>query len=437
MTLIFLYNNVIILTKKEALTMLIQFSAGNYTSIRDEITMSMVAGTGTEHSGRLISFGNEELIPSAAIFGANAAGKTNIQKAMTAAILFVRNSNQLQINMPIPLIIPFGFDKTHPKEPCWFDFIFTVGNTKYQYGFATDTNKVYEEYLYRYTSSRGSMIFKRTNTDEYRFTKANESELKKYQKYNTDNKLFLSTATNWNCELTKEAFMWFAEGIDTFNGTNLQQSGLADYDSMGEVIKPFTKKLLENADINITDYSIESQEIPVSNIPAGLFPPGLEIPTDAKVFSKEYKIFTQHRVKNENGEEVYSLPINEDSEGTRRLFFFSPAIMKALEKGRVIVVDEMDSSFHPLLLDYLIDLFNNKETNKNGAQLIFNTHSLNNLSLEKFRRDQIYFVEKNGAGATELFSLDDFSTRKTEDVRKRYLQGRYGAIPNIGLGDLL
>lgn len=417
--------------------MLIQFSTGNYTSIRDEITLSLVAGTGSEHSERLITLGKDKLIPSAAIFGANAAGKTNIQKAMTAAILFIRQSNQLQINMPIPRMVPFLFDKEHPNKPCWFDFIFSVGQTKYQYGFSADASKVYEEYLYKYTSSRASMIFERTKTDDYSFTKSNESELKKYKKYNTANKLFLATATNWNCKLTKEAYMWFAKEIDTFNGITLEQSGLAAYDSMGDAIKPFTKKLLENADINITDYSFESHEIPVNSIPTGLFPPGIELPADAKIMSKEYRILTQHKVKNENGIEIYSLPLNEDSEGTKRLFFFSPAIMNALENGCVVVVDEMDSSFHPLLLDYLIELFNDKETNKKGAQLIFNTHSLNTLSLDMFRRDQIYFAEKNAAGATELFSLDEFSARKTEDIRKRYLQGRYGAIPNIGLGALM
>ena len=417
--------------------MLIQFSAGNYTSIRDEITLSMLAGQGSEHSGRLIEFGKESIVPAVAIFGANAAGKTNIQKAITAAILFVRNSNQLQINMPIPLMVPFLFDKSHPNEPCWFDFIFTVGTTKYQYGFSADITKVYEEYLYRYTSSRAAMIFERNNTDNYKFTKANEGELKKYVKYNTENKLFLSTATNWNCKLTKEAFMWFAENIDTFNGETLESSGLAEYDKLGDSIKSFTKNLLENADLNISDYSFESKEVPIKGLPAGIIPPGMEIPTDAKVMSKQFKIMTEHKVVNDNGIERYSLPLGDESNGTKRLFFFSPAFKKALEKGCVMVVDEMDSSFHPFLLDYLIDLFNDKSVNKKGAQLIFNNHSLNTLSLEKFRRDQIYFVEKGVSGTTELFSLDEFSTRKTEDVRKRYLQGRYGAIPNIGLGELL
>ena len=223
--------------------MLIQFSTGNYTSLRDEITLSMIAGQGAEHSDRLIEFGKESVIPTAAIFGANASGKTNIQKAITAAIKFVRNSNQLQINRQIPLMVPFLFDKEHPHEPCWFDFIFTVGATKYQYGFSASATKVYEEYLYKYTSAWPSMIFERTDTDSYKFTKAHEKELKKYTEYNTDNKLFLSTATNWNCKLTKEAFMWFAEGIDTFDGETLEQSGLARYDELGDLIKPFTKNI--------------------------------------------------------------------------------------------------------------------------------------------------------------------------------------------------
>ena len=108
-----------------------------------------------------------------------------------------------------------------------------------------------------------------------------------------------------------------------------------------------------------------------------------------------------------------------------------------MENGRTIVVDEIDNSLHPLFLEYLIQLFNSRENNPNKAQLIFNTHSVETLSLDLLRRDQIYFVEKNHEnGVTELYSLDEFFPRKTENVRKGYLQGRYGAIPNIGLEDL-
>lgn len=415
--------------------MLLQFSVENYTSIRDEITLSLVAGSGAEHRDRLIKYKKERILPTAAIFGANAAGKTNIQRAMTAAIMFIRRSNELQINNPIPLMVPFLLDQKHRNEPSNFDFIFTVGDTKYQYGFSANSTAVFEEYLYKFSSSWKSMIFERTNIDHYEFTKANESELNKYKDKNTPNKLFLSTATSWNCELTREAYMWFAESIDTFDKFSFED--IDDIAKSGDSVKPFIKNLIGNADINIDDYFIETKRIEHKTMPSELIPLGINFPENATVFEEQVNITTVHKVENENGTEKYAMPFDSESEGTKRLFMFGPKLKRALENGSIMMVDEMDSSFHPLLLDYLIEIFNDKNINKNGAQLIFNTHSLNNLSLDYFRRDQIYFVEKDASGSTELYSLDEFSARTSDDIKKKYLQGRYGALPNIGFEGLL
>lgn len=413
--------------------MLIQFTAGNYASIRDEITLSMVAGKGKEHEEILIPFNKEKILPSAAIFGANAAGKTNIQKAMTAAILFIRNSNTLQVGNLIPLMIPFLMDDDHKNKPCFFDFIFTVNGIKYQYGFSADSKSVKEEYLYKYNSSRPTTIFERTNTSNYDF-KTNESKLRKYVEKNTENKLFLSTATMWNCELTKEPFMWFINGIDTYSEDTLKQAEYQEIVEGDSSTKSFINKLLSNADINIIDYNVDSNDISSSDIPKELLPMGLPIQEDT-VF-KKVTINTFHMVGENGDEKIYQMPFESESEGTKRLFIFAPLIKKALENGSTMMVDEIDSSFHPVLLNYLISIFNNRSINKNGAQLIFNTQSLTQMSLDILRRDQIYFVEKNLLAASDLYSLDDFSPRKEEDIRKRYLQGRYGAIPTIKEGEL-
>ncbi len=402
--------------------MLIQFAVENYTSLRDETVLSMRAGAGSELRENLLEYKDGKLLPTVAIYGANAAGKSNIFKAMAAAIRIIRESNDRQIDKPVPFVQPYAFDKKHQDMPSKFDFIFAVGGTKYQYGFSADTSKIYDEYLYKFATKQASLIFERTDTTTYKFTKSNEAKLKQYEEKTAANKLFLSTATSWNCELTKEAYMWFANGLDVYdNGSfNMSLGTLESFANGGECLKSFITSLLKTADINISGYSIDTE---TAAAPGGLM--------------KSYTLRTSHCVKNGDETLEYTLPFNAESEGTKRIFIFGPIIKDALEHGRTIVVDEIDNSLHPLFLEYLIGLFNNKETNPNQAQLIFNTHSVETLSLDLLRRDQIYFVEKNNSdGATELYSLDEFSPRKTENIRKGYLQGRYGAIPNIGLEDL-
>ena len=151
---------------------------------------------------------------------------------------------------------------------------------------------------------------------------------------------------------------------------------------------------------------------------------------------KSINITTTHTITTEKDEtQEYILNLNEESTGTQNLFYISPVLEETLKEGKILVIDEIDKSLHPLLVKYIVELFNNKEINKNNAQLIFNTHDTNLLSLDLFRRDQIMFTEKKyESGETELYGLDDFSVRKKEDIKKGYLLGRYGAIPFMGNG---
>lgn len=191
--------------------MLIQFAVENYMSLRDETVLSMDAGAGSEHRENLQEYQDGYLLPTAAIYGANAAGKSNIFKAMTAALRIIRESNDRQIDRPVPFIHPYAFDEEQRHLPSKFDFTFVINHVKYQYGFSADSSKIYDEYLYKYSSKLPSLIFERTNTNDYKYTKSNESKLKQYEEKTAPNKLFLATATNWNCELTKEAYLWFAK----------------------------------------------------------------------------------------------------------------------------------------------------------------------------------------------------------------------------------
>ncbi len=409
--------------------MLLQFNVSNFMSIKDEIVLTAFANASKDHENNIIHLGKDRILPSLALYGANGAGKSNIFKALTSAIMLVRRSNNMQVNMPTGFE-PFLFDENKKKEKTKMDFIFVHNGKKFEYGFLADAQYVYEEYLYEYKSSKPTMIFERTDITNYRFTTAYK-HLSEFQYKNTSNKLFMCTATAWNCEETKDAYLWFAEGIDTYNRLSIQSNQYLDYldrHKDNKDTKEFLLSMLKHAEINIQDYEFESEVIesaPISIVP------GIQIDQSLLGTIKRFRLDTIHQVEQKDGSfQSYKLPFDHESDGTMLLFAYGPIIMEALEKGRTIVIDELDNSLHSNLARYLVGLFNDLEVNRNGAQLIFNSHDINLLDLELFRRDQIYFVEKdNRTGITDLYSLADFSPRKSENIQKGYLQGRYGAIP--------
>lgn len=418
--------------------MLIEFSVENFMSIRDKVTLSLLAGKETENMENVILNEKNNILKSVAIYGANASGKSNIFKAITAAIILIRTSNSRQVNDKLLNIVPFKFDEKSKNKPSKFEFIFEINNTRYVYGFSADINQIYDEYLYQYLSAKPTTIFERTNVNNYEFKK-DVSELVKLSKTNTPNKLFLATATAWNYERTKEPFMWFANNIDTFNSNVDYQNQAFDMfenDTNGD-LKRFTLNLLKEAEINIDNYEIQKEDLSAEKL-ALMFPDpiikNIISNNNANFKGVGRNVFTSHNVNNTK----YILNMAEESLGTQNIFFLSPLLMDTLSKGKTIIIDEIEKSLHTSLVRYIIKLFHNPEVNKNNAQLVFNTHDTNLLKLDIFRRDQIYFVEKDFSNATtDLYSLDEFSVRKNENIEKGYLQGRYGAIPAVGLGDSL
>ena len=240
--------------------------------------------------------------------------------------------------------------------------------------------------------------------------------------------MFLSTATAWNCQKTKPVFLWFAESVDTYTDDNLNEMPRTLQrlsESTTPELRDFTLKLLKNADINIDSYDIRSQKIELSS-------PLKEI-LQAQGPGVAYNVMTGHTMPDQ---QQFHLDLAEESLGTQNLFCISPFIYKALISGKTLFIDEM-SCLHSTLVQYLVGLFNDPEINKTNAQLIFVTHDTILLNLKMFRRDQIYFIEKDEYGVSSLYSLDNFPVRKSENIRTAYLIGRFGAIPILKNGDLL
>lgn len=408
--------------------MLIEFSVKNFLSFKDKVTLSMEKGNGDEVLDNVVNVDNIGLLKTVAIYGANASGKSNILKALTCAILMVRNSSLISVGGKWTFIRPFLFDEVSKNEPSEFEFIFITNGVKYRYFFSADANKIYDEVLDAYYSQKPTNIFTRTKTNIYEFNN-DKNKLESLSTNNTENKLFLSTATTWNYDKTKDAYLWFANAIDTYDSfDNIADRDLIDYSNGDTDLKEFSLKLLKEADILIKDITVDYEE---KEMDSTKFPSFARNGDKIKV--KNVSIELEHEVlDNKNNKHTYKLNFIEESSGTKVLFALAPFLKRAFETPKVIVVDELERSMHPALVEFIVKLFNNKEINIANSQLIFTTHATNLLNLELLRRDQIWFTEKNpDNGVSDLYPLDSFSVRKDENIQKGYINGRYGAIPFI------
>lgn len=413
--------------------MLIEFSVKNFMSFKDKVTLSMEKGSGNENIDNVVFNDITNLLKVSAIYGANASGKSNLLKAFTCAILMVRDSSKIPLEGKWNFIKPFLFDSKTRNMPSEFEFIFIANNIKYRYFFSADENKIYDELLEAYYTQKPTTIFSRTNTNTYEFA-SDKNKLEILKSNNTENKLFLTTATTWNYDKTKDAYLWFINQIDTYDSLKtIRDKDLIEYKNKDEELKKFALKLLKKADILIKDIYVDYEEKEIDNTSMTSI---TKMTGDSKL--KNIKIEFEHVVVDENNNShVYKLPYALESSGTKVLFAFAPFLKRAFNSTKVVIIDELEKSMHPMLVEFIIKLFNNKEINKSNSQLIFATHATNLLNLEILRRDQIWFTEKDElTGISTLYPLDSFSVRKDENIEKGYTNGRYGAIPFIKDVDL-
>ena len=409
--------------------MLIEFSVKNFLSFKEKVTLSLEKVIGNENEENTFTFNNEELLKTAVIYGANASGKSNLIKAFTTAILMVRNSSVIPLGGKWDILKPFLFSEDTNNSPSEFEFIFIANKIKYRYFFSADEDKIYKESLDAYYSQKPTNIFTRKNTTEYNFINSDRKTLESIASKNTENKLFLTSATTWNYEKTKDAFLWFLNSIDTYSSfDSMQDKDLINYSNNDEDLKKFTLKLLKETDIFIKDLRVSYEERDVENSSFII-----NNQKQGPLKTNSVKIALDHEITDSQIEKkIYTLDFEDESSGTKILFAFAPILKRAFEKTKIIIVDELEKSLHPTLVKYIIKLFNNEKLNTKNSQLIFTTHAISLLSLDLFRRDQIWFTEKDVlTGNSELYPLDSFSVRKEENIEKGYINGRYGAIPFI------
>lgn len=401
--------------------MLIEFGVSNFKSIRDEARLSMVAGTGKEHkdshlvetraNGRVPS---NPLVRTAVVYGANAAGKTNLLGALGIMKRIVTTPSQPGDSLPIE---PFKFDPESVRGDTTFEVLCVVDGVRYQYGFTANSEQVCQEWLFAWPRGRVQRWVERDGQD-WKLNDRLGGDRGVWLRATRPNALFLSTAASLNSQLLKPLFDWFRRKLRVVGSERLSMSTLDRH-------KDKVIGFLQAADMAISDFRITDHEINQENLPADM---PAELKQIKKKDSREGSIFLIYNT----GLGPIELEISDESAGTQKLFELSVPLLESLQKGFVVVIDELNNSLHPALVRFILDRFHNPRFNTGGAQLVFSTHDTSILSQEIFRRDQIWFCERDEQQATHLYSLSDFRPRKgVANLGRSYLVGRYGAVPFI------
>lgn len=417
--------------------MLVEFTVGNFKSFRDKTTFSMIAANISSEdpaidTGNVIPISkNLRLLKSAAVYGANASGKSNLGAALHFMRDFVLNSASEVITPFESGLEPFLLDWQTRERPSFFEMVFLLEGRQYRYGFEVDKAQVVSEWLFHVPRTKEVALFVREG--QQITPRSGFKEGRGLKEKTRKEALFLSVTALFNGTTAQQIQVW----LDDFAiETGLQDDHFREFTGnclrdpkQREVLLGFIRKL---------DLGVEEIVVPE--------------PPSAEILPKHWSENTRNRFLAEMPQEIYvrhlvkasaeasADPSNyvlldldkQESQGTRKLISMAGPLWSILNHGHVLFVDELDARLHPLMTRRIIELFHSPLTNPKGAQLIFATHDTNLLDKTLFRRDQIWFAEKDRQGATHLASLAEFRVRSDAAFEKQYLEGRYGAIPFLG-----
>jgi len=414
--------------------MLIRFRTENFRSIRDEQELSLVASGLSEKPEALVQAERYSIgvLRAAAVYGANASGKSSLFHAlgfMRNAVIESHRSWHPAGGVPR---VPFALDRRSAGEPSLFAADILIDGVRYEYGFTVNSLRVLEEWLFAWPRGRRQELFTRdANRDlEFAFNRALPGENRKISLFTRPNSLFLSAAAQNNHEALGPVFRWFSERL--WVADNETREAFEKYTverCRDPAYRTHLSSFLRSADLGVTAIDFTEEEASPE------MQQGMQGVTDPALVEAFRSWRPQPRVQFHHSSSDpawdFVLPYDQESRGTRTLFSLVGIISWSLETGSTLVVDELDQSLHTLLARNIVDSFNRSETNAHGAQLLFNTHDTNLLADDLLRRDQIWFTEKGADGATRLFPLTDFHARKQENLERGYLQGRYGAVPAV------
>lgn len=426
--------------------MLIEFRFKNYRSFRDDVVLSMEATGLGNFKNSLISYGNTKLLPGVAIYGKNGGGKSNVIRAFWLAVQFIKNAQRTQHENAVVPVTPFMLDETSRNQASEFEFIYTMNGVKYWYTFAGTKEKITKERLYHAPKGQKALVFSREG-QSFSFTE-DRPKRKLISEAVAENQLFFSVACTMNDAACIKAMKWFREQIFFSRDYADIPKQLLDYSNDTNMLKAISD-YAKAADFGIEDmqFEIDSKEIDEKlefpkEIPEGIKTALTQFMhvlsetsnnSESRLKVGQVKAISYHLGKNTDGNQsLFPLDLSEESDGTRKFMSIAPAIESTLQRGGVLLIDELERELHPMLVDYIVAKFQSKTSNSKGAQIIFTTHNTELMNMELLRKDQIYFADKDrNSGSSELYSISDFSTKTTENIRKGYLLGKYGATPDV------
>lgn len=389
--------------------MLIEFTVGNYLSFKEKKTLSLEATSIKDNPENVVEIGKYKLLRSAVIYGANSSGKSNFIKALDMMreiiSLSAKNSSTTEID-----VTPFLLSTETENKPSYFEVLFLIDGIRYRYGFEVDKKAIHSEWLFERKVKTEKNLFYREK-DSIEITTDFE-EGKGIEEKTRDNALFLSTVDQFNGAISKKIMYWFfSQGI--FSGIlHEKEKGFTSSLLEKKYFKKILKDFLSPMNLGFDDFELKEGRIV----------------TFHNKFDHHAKIVGKHK---------FDLLDNESS-GTNKLYDMAGNILYSLQFGSLTVIDELDAKLHPLLTMAIVKLFNSPTHNTQNAQLVFATHDTNLLNYGCFRRDQIYFTEKNSVESTDLYSLVEYiepdgkKVRNDRSFEKDYISGRYGGIPFIG-----
>src|ERR1039457_960866 len=406
--------------------MLLRFRFSNIRSFRTEQELSLIAGTltGTSEGVRHPEAISEGVLPAAAIYGANASGKTNVLRALAFLSEAVTSSyRHWEPDGPIPREA-FLADDGSELAPSSLELDFLSGGIRHRYGLRVDSSEVLEEWLHVYPRGKKQTWFHRVKGHPISFGTKMAGENRTIEGLTRKNCLFLSAAAQNNHENLLPVYRWTTGLQFVLGNRTVYRQHTAELCAAQDYLDEVTR-LVSAADLGISGLTIDKEDVPDALMKARsvLKSLGREI----EVPEPPLRIRLLHRF----GKQEIPFSAKQESQGTLAYLALLGPVIDALKNGVPLCVDELDGSLHPLLSAQLIRLFNDPSTNPKGAQLIFNTQDTNLLSSGLLRRDQIWFTEKKDDASTHLFPLSDFRPRRAENLENGYLQGRYGAIPFI------
>lgn len=414
--------------------MLVQFTLGNFKSFKERMTLSLSATNDDWREEDNLAFAfNQRLVKTAAIYGPNAGGKSNLLNAMVVFRDLIQNSSkESQKDEPIH-VIPFRLHSTTENAPSFFEVVFLQSGTRYRYGFEATSKAIETEWLFKQAASiRETRLFTRDKdvisvTDAFKEGRGLENRTR-------PNALFLSVAAQFNGDISGEIMGWMNKfrnisGLNDAGYMNFTTNLLND-----TYYGPLIRELVKAVDVGIEN--LEREEIAASKIP-DMLPKNMPKELREMVLRNAagaFAVKTLHQRYDAQDKPAGIVKFDlqgQESAGTEKFVALTGPFLTALREGSVLITDELEARLHPLLTKALVGLFNSS-ANKRNAQLIFATHDEGLLESQRIRRDQVWFVEKNQIGASCLFSLDEIKgVRKSSKFRKEYLLGQFGGVPHV------